>query len=165
MSDAASGKRDTIHHDGEVFELRFERIFTHPIERVWAAITQPGVIAEWLAPAEIDPRPGGRIRLAFTTSDSVVDSMISEIDPPRVLEYRWVSNGDDRGVVRWELADLGDRTRLLLTHAYTGKDLASFMAGWKSHLLQLDAALDEAPIPFPWPFWRAEKAAFEVGQG
>lgn len=107
MSDAASGKRDTIRLDGEVFELRFERIFAHPIDRVWTALTQPGMIAQWLAPAEIDPRPGGRIRLAFTTSDSVVDSVISEIDPPRVLEYRWVSNGDDRGVVRWELADLG----------------------------------------------------------
>lgn len=165
MSDAASGKRDTIRLDGEVFELRFERIFAHPIDRVWTALTQPGMIAQWLAPAEIDPRPGGRIRLAFTTSDSVVDSVISEIDPPRVLEYRWVSNGDDRGVVRWELADLGIGTRLLLTHAYTGRDLASFMAGWKSHLLQLDAVLDEVPIPFPWPFWRAEKAAFEAGQG
>lgn len=165
MSDPSSGKRDTIRHDGEVFELRFERIFTHPIEKVWAALTKPGAIAQWLAPAEIEPRPGGRLRLAFTTSDSVIESTISRIDPPRLLEYRWVSNGDDRGVVRWHLTDLGDRTRLVLTHAYTGKDLASFMAGWKSHLLQLDAALGGAPIPFPWEYWEAEKAAFARGEG
>ncbi len=152
----------TIQHDGEVFELRFERTFAHPIERVWAAITEPGALAQWLAPAEIEPQPGGRFRLAFTTSNSVVDSTISELDPPRLLEYRWISNGRDRGVVRWELEDLGVRTRLVLTHAYTGEERAEFLAGWKSHLVQLDAALDGAPIAFPWDYWRAQKASFEA---
>lgn len=155
--------RDTIRHDRDVFSLRFERDLPHPIERVWAAITEPDALAQWLAPAAIEPRPGGRLRLAFTTSDSVVESTLSEFDPPRLLEYRWVSNGEDRGAVRWELEEVGGRTRLVLTHAYTGTDLASFIAGWKSHLLQLGAALNGAPIAFPWVFWKETKAAFERG--
>lgn len=109
---------------------------------------------------EIDLRPDGRIRPAFTNSDSVVDSTIFGLDPPSVLEHRWISNGDDRGVARWELDDLGGRARLVLSHASAGTDRVAFMAGWKAHL-QLVAALNGAPFPFPRTFRKARKAAFQ----
>lgn len=156
-----SGRRDAIRHDGDVFELRCERVLAHSIERVWAAISEPGAIAQWLAPADLDPRPGGRYRLAFSETD-VVETSLAAFDPPRLLAFRWIGDGRDLGLVRWELEDLGGWTRLVLTHAYTGAERAEFMAGWQAHLLQLDAALDGAPIPFPSAFWHAQKAAFEA---
>ena len=47
------------------WELRFERRLRHSPERVWKALTTGDGLACWLAEAEIDLRPGGRMDLNF----------------------------------------------------------------------------------------------------
>lgn len=61
----------TLHtrEDGRL-ELRFERRFAHPVERVWRPITEAEQLAVWLpAYVEIDPTPDTRrpaaLRLPF----------------------------------------------------------------------------------------------------
>ena len=41
----------------------FHRHYAKPIEKVWAALTTPERLADWLADAEIELRLGGRIQL------------------------------------------------------------------------------------------------------
>src|SRR4051794_17744470 len=41
--------------------MRYERRLAHPVERVWAALTQPSELRGWLADADIDLVAGGRV--------------------------------------------------------------------------------------------------------
>lgn len=42
--------------------LTFERRLPHPIERVWAAITDPAERGQWMGATSIDAREAGRSR-------------------------------------------------------------------------------------------------------
>lgn len=46
---------DTVREIAGGVELRFERRLAHPIEKVWAAPTEPRRLSEWLAESEIEP--------------------------------------------------------------------------------------------------------------
>lgn len=133
--------------------LRFQRRLRHPIERVWAALTEPARLREWLAEAELDPTVGGAVRLRWLNSDdegnqAVMDGSVTALDPPRLLEI----SGEPHGVLRFELAEDGAGTRLVFTvtpPTADGIDLA--LPGWHIHLEHLDAALDGRPVD--WAHW------------
>ena len=44
----------TVHNHEDGYQLRFERHLLHPVEKVWAALTDPAQLAQWLAPGEIE---------------------------------------------------------------------------------------------------------------
>src|SRR6476646_8427095 len=72
--------------------LRYERRLAHPIDRVWAAVTEPGELRGWLADAEIDLVAGGRVRLRWLNTDdegneAVATGQVSALDPPRVVQF------------------------------------------------------------------------------
>ncbi len=77
----------TVPKRADGYQLRFERHLRHPVEKVWSALTTPGQLAQWLAPGEIELSLGGRVSLAFTDGDSVIDGRVSAIAPPRLLEF------------------------------------------------------------------------------
>src|SRR5919108_4771160 len=84
------------------YVLRYERRLRHPIERVWAAITEPDRIEAWLARAELDLTEGGRVHLEWLNTDedgnrAVADGRVTRLDPPRVIEY----DIDIHGLMRW----------------------------------------------------------------
>jgi uncharacterized protein YndB with AHSA1/START domain len=79
------------------FEPRFERSLRHPIERVWTALTDSEQIGTWLAPGKIELRLGGRVSLAFTNSPAVIESTVTALEPPRLLEYHWITEDGDSG--------------------------------------------------------------------
>ena len=85
---------------GSTFEVRVEREFDVPIERIWRAWTEPEDLRAWWSPegftcprAEADVRPGGRIWVTMRApaewggfeQHSAWD--ITDLDPPRRLEY------------------------------------------------------------------------------
>ena len=41
-----------------LYELRFEQRYTLPVETVWAALTEPARLNEWLAQAKINSAAG-----------------------------------------------------------------------------------------------------------
>jgi uncharacterized protein YndB with AHSA1/START domain len=48
-----------IEYDGRP-AVRFQCIYSHPIERVWAAVTQPDELSHWFPFAvQIEPKAGG----------------------------------------------------------------------------------------------------------
>ena len=85
--------------------LRFERDLNHPIDRVWAAITEPHEIEAWLARAEIDLREGGRVRLEWLNTDengqryehAVATGTVARLEPPRLIELDTDVHGRSRG--------------------------------------------------------------------
>lgn len=140
----------TVHTTQDGYVIRFERHLKHPIEKVWAALTDPDQFHQWLAaPGEIDLRVGGRVRL--TLSGMVVDSTITALDPPRLLEYGWHDQSHEGGPVRWELTPEHSGTRVVFTetfpkHMVEGAAKAEWappaLAGWHLMLDRLQATLE-----------------------
>jgi uncharacterized protein YndB with AHSA1/START domain len=138
-----------VHERADGYQLRFERHLSHPVEKVWDALTSPARLAKWFAPGEIELRLGGKVYLAFTDDDTVFDGRVTALAPPRLLEFTWTDRGIDRGLVRWELSAEDGGTRLVLTHNVP-EAARSFglpaLAGWHSLLEKLAALLDGKPF-------------------
>jgi uncharacterized protein YndB with AHSA1/START domain len=147
----------TVHQGADGYQLRFERHLRHPVEAVWAALTTPAQLAQWLAPGEFELALGGRVYLAFTDGDSVIDGRVTAIDPPRLLEFTWTDHDNDFGFVRWELMAADGGTRLVLTHNLPESARASgfpMLAGWHSLLDQLALLLDGQPMSVARDRWQ-----------
>lgn len=132
----------TVTRTGDTFEVVFERRIARPIEKVWAAVTVPERIADWLAEAEVDLRVGGRYRLRFPGGYGT-DGMITVLQPPRLLEYTWPDPEHPRSVVRITLEPDGEGCRLTLVQtALSSTTAAGVVGGWHTHLEGLPGAAD-----------------------
>ena len=152
--------------------IRFERRLKHPIDRVWRAITDPGEIEAWLARAEVDLRPDGRIHLEWLNTDeqgqryegAEMTATITRVEPPHLLEYE----GDPHGRMTWELSEAGDETDLTFTCVVDLSDEQAMdnRSGWHVHLDFLEDWLDDdARVDWPnWPRerWAAIHASYEA---
>ncbi len=145
----------TLDVSGEIAVIAFERRLTHPVEAVWAALTDPEELAAWLGPGTLEPREGGQVSIR-TGPGVAISGRVLAWDPPRVLEHEWTQPGVDVSVVRYELeADAGG-TILRLTHRRSVTPGATGgRAGWHAYLDRLAAHLDGRPVP-GWSELRAE---------
>jgi uncharacterized protein YndB with AHSA1/START domain len=124
--------------DGDRRTVRFERFYDAAPEELWGALTLPEQLARWLAPAEFEPRVGGRVVLRFE-EDDIMRGTVRAYERPRLLEYDWDEGGLEESVVRFELRSEGDRTLLVLEHRQLPVEgAASFGAGWHAHLDMLE---------------------------
>lgn len=152
----------TIEQLGGFYVVRFERHLGHPVEKVWEAITDPAQLVQWLAAADIEPRPGGKYVLDFENTGNQMPGRVIRYEPPTLFEHTF---GDDsNGVVRWELVPAGDDECLLkLSHTiYSTTNMANFAAGWHTHLELLFDLLDGNPGLWEWECWHAHKARYEI---
>ena len=84
VDEAARSERDAL-------SLEFD--LAHPPEKVWRALTDPVLLAEWLLPVVgFELAPGAAFR--FTTQaypgwDGTVDCRLLEIEAHRKLSYTW----------------------------------------------------------------------------
>jgi uncharacterized protein YndB with AHSA1/START domain len=150
--------------------IRFERRLPHSVERVWRALTAPEEIAQWLALAELELEEGGRVVLTWQNTDddgntAVARGTVSELDPPRVLEF----DTDIHGRLRWELEPAGEETLLTFTaHAELPEEYElEVLSGWHIHLDHLEHVLEGGSIDWPnWdqvhkPDWDRIRAGYE----
>jgi uncharacterized protein YndB with AHSA1/START domain len=135
----------TITAQGTTRTVRFERTLAFSAETVWAALTEPDQLREWLTDAVVRPGQGGEIALDFG-EDGKESGQITAWDPPRVLAYEWGFAGEGApSHVRFELdvLDEGAATRLTLEHTLLAADkTAGYGAGWHAHLDQLEGFLE-----------------------
>jgi uncharacterized protein YndB with AHSA1/START domain len=150
------------HRDGRVV-ARFGMTLDNHVEEVWEALTVPARMVDWLAPGDIELRPGGAVKLNFVDSGIVIDSAISAYEPMRVLEYSWSSPGEPLRPIRFELEPVGAATGLALTLSVPAdEDAGRSAAGWAAHLDMLAAALAGAPIKFPFEIFKAAREAYRA---
>lgn len=139
--------------EGDRATLVFERRLAHPIERVWAAITEPAQRDQWMGKTRIDAREGGSVETVASGPPMTPDMkrMTGRIlvwDPPRVFEHEWHQQIVEPGVVRYELTADGTGTLLRLTHRGLGVPNANgFRPGTQAYLDRLEALLDGATLP------------------
>lgn len=98
-----------------------EREFPHPPEKLWRALTQPHLIAEWLMKNDFIPQVGHRFKLSGDWG-GVLDCEVLEIEPNETLAYRWDFANDDprfalKSVVTFTLTPAGEGTHLRMEQA------------------------------------------------
>ena len=136
-------------------ELRVERIFNAPRERVWQAMTDPKQVAQWwgrgnkLVVERMEVERGGHWRYVEHSPDGVFgfEGRYREVKPPeRVsLTFEWDGQPGHVVVNTMTLEDLGDgRTKLVSTSLFlTAEDCDGMVeSGMKTGMDESYAALD-----------------------
>jgi uncharacterized protein YndB with AHSA1/START domain len=98
-----------------------ERDFAHPPERLWRALTQPHLIAEWLMKNDFQPVVGHHFHLSGDWG-GVLDCEVLEVEPGETLAYRWDFAHDDpafalKSVVTFTLTPIAGGTHLRMEQA------------------------------------------------
>jgi uncharacterized protein YndB with AHSA1/START domain len=124
--------------EGQTESISFELDLPHSPEKVWRALTEPALLAEWLLPVlDLKLEPGAPF--TFKTQpypgwDGTVDCRFVEIEPHRKLEYTWNVPFLET-VVTFELTPTASGTRLLLVQSGFKPDqkqnFAGARYGWK----------------------------------
>lgn len=126
-----------------------EREFAHPPERLWRALTQPHLIAEWLMKNDFEPTVGHRFNLSGAWG-GVLDCEVLVVEPNRTLSYTWNFAHDDpaynlESVVTFTLTPTSTGTRLRMEQAGFRPDqkqaFGGARAGWQQFLANLEQVL------------------------
>lgn len=126
----------TDRSQSESISLEFD--LHHAPEKVWRALTDPLLLAEWLLPV-LDLRlvPGAAFTFRAPSQpgwDGTVNCRLLEIDAPRKLSYAWVV-GDIDTVVTFTLTPTKAGTILSVVQSgFTAQQKRNFNGaryGWK----------------------------------
>jgi len=136
-------------------EIHIERIFNAPRERVWQAMTDPDLVAEWwgrgnkLVIEKLEVKRGGHWRFVEHSNEGVhgFEGRFREVTPPERIVQTFEWDGMPAYVIinTTTLEDLGDgRTKLVTTSQfYTNEERDGFLqSGMEGGLNQSYAALD-----------------------
>ena len=119
-----------------------ERELTHPPEKVWRALTQPHLIAEWLMQSDFAPVVGRDFK--FTADWGSVDGQVRAVEPSRTLAYSWDAMGLE-STVTWTLTPTAAGTHLRMEQVgfKPDQDQAFHGArfGWQKFLGNLEEVL------------------------
>ncbi len=99
-------------------DVAFEKQLPHPIELVWAEITEKSAISNWLmATDDFKPAVGCRFRMKPLSMDGLVDAEVLEFEIPRRMVWSWsVDDRNPPSKVTFMLARDGAGTRFRLRH-------------------------------------------------
>jgi len=130
-----------------------------PVEKVWAAVTEPEHISRWFGQTELDGAgAGARGTMTFAERGSI-PLRVEAMDQPRLVTYRW--NNDDAlerlpgeldvdhsTVFTFTLEPVSGGTRLTVVESGfdatsdPAANLASHRGGWEVELDKLVALLE-----------------------
>ena len=152
----------------ETKDVRIERIFNAPIDLIWAMWTESEHFANWYGPvgakipkADMDVRVGGRrhIAMAMDTPRGPMEMFFvgeyREVDPKTRLVYtEAMADADGNAMtaeqmgmpqgarmetsIVVELEDLGDRTKMVMTHIGVPADSPGGQ-GWAMAIAKLES--------------------------
>lgn len=133
--------------------IAFEVDLRHPPEKVWRALTDPELLAEWLLPAiGFVPQPGVEFTLkapqAYPGWDGTVDCRMLEIEEHRTLSYTW-SVPFLNTVVTFRISPTDSGTRLSIVQSGFRPDqkqeFGGARYGWKMMTGRLGELLERIP--------------------
>lgn len=161
--------------------LRFERLLPGPVERVWAYLTEPEKRRRWLADGPTELAVGGKVDLVFRNGELNAGQptperfakfageihnpgMVLACEPNRLLRFTWDGGTPGESEVTFELAPVGDKVRLTITHArLAGRGgMLNVAGGWHSHLTLLADELEGRERSPLWPLVARYHADYEA---
>lgn len=136
--------------------LTLVRRYEVPVERVWAAWTEPDKLMRWFGPdegpvneAEVDARPGGRFRIAFRTEDGERHVCLGEyqdvVRHERLsFSWEWITMPERRSRIELTFREVEGATELTLHHGQFLDEPArdSHRDGWTGALDKLERLLE-----------------------
>lgn len=137
--------------------LTLVRHYPVPPERVWAAWTDPGLVARWFGPdagpvleTQLDVREGGCFRVAFRTEDGETHTCLGtylEVEPHERLAFtwEWITMPERRSQVTLSFRRIEGGTEFTLHHSRFA-DVAArdgHREGWTGALDKLGRLLEE----------------------
>jgi len=141
----------------ETLSVVVERELPFPPEKIWRALTQPHLIAEWLMNNDFAPRAGHAFKFrADYLPNGALDCEVLAIEPNKVLSYTWGSTSDTAAfnvtsVVTWTLTPTNTGTHLRMEQSGFRQDQPQAYQGakygWPQFLNKLEqvVAREEKP--------------------
>jgi uncharacterized protein YndB with AHSA1/START domain len=123
-----------------------EREIPHPPQKIWRALTQPHLIAEWLMKNDFEPAVGHRFNLRGDWG-GVLDCEVLAIEPNNMLSYTWNFTHEDaayelKSVVTFTLTPTSTGTLLRMEQVGFRPDQkqahGGAKAGWQGFLANLE---------------------------
>jgi len=129
-------------------DISMEELFPVPIDRVWHALTDPGMIERWLMRADgYEAKVGAHFTLRETPRADCrrqVECEVLELSPPHRMVWSW-RGADDPAITRLaiDLEDDERGTRLTLRHTgeSDGRTVRGTTVGWTDKLRALTELL------------------------
>jgi uncharacterized protein YndB with AHSA1/START domain len=125
----------------ELRTVTVEREIAWPPEKIWRALTQPHLIAEWLMNNDFAPVADHRFK--FTADWGSVDCQVQTVEPNRTLAYSWDAMGLE-STVTWTLTPSGSGTHLRMEQAGFRRDQEQAYQGAKIGWRHFFAGLEQA---------------------
>ena len=129
--------------------LLIERVLPHAPEKVWRALTENTLLAQWLMKNDFEPVTGRKFQFKADPVpgwNGIIDAEVLVVEPLKQLSYTWSSMGSDF-VVLWTLSPTEAGTQLRLEQSGFGPDQnAAYQGanyGWQRFLGNLDRVLTE----------------------
>lgn len=131
-------------------DLKLDVFYPYSPERVWQAITNRRVLAQWLMENDFEPRVGHKFQFQpqpHQGLDEAIHCEVIELDEPRSLSYSW--QGGFMGkptIVTWRLVPIEGGTQLQLEHkGFESNAIASVTA---------QRATVRSQSTQPWQTWQ-----------
>jgi uncharacterized protein YndB with AHSA1/START domain len=126
-----------------------ERTFHHRPEKVWRALTESPLLAQWLMNNDFEPVAGRAFQFRsepMPNWSGIIDCEVLVVEPLKQLSYTWSALGLD-SVVQFTLTPAEGRTHLRMEHSGFGpnQDAAYKGAtyGWQKFIGNLDRVIGE----------------------
>jgi uncharacterized protein YndB with AHSA1/START domain len=134
--------------------LVVERVFPHRPEKLWRALTESTLLAQWMMSNDFAPEIGHRFQ--FRTEpvppkwNGVVDCEVLVVEPLRRLSYNWGVGGAESGlqwVVLWTLTPAEGGTHLRMEQSgFSPDQKANYQGaryGWQKFFANLERVIGE----------------------
>jgi uncharacterized protein YndB with AHSA1/START domain len=138
--------------EDDLTTIRVDHFLAHPPAKVWRALTEPELIAQWMMPGDFRLEVGHCYTMTAvprpnTNFSGTIQAEILAYDDERMLSVRWQDAVESHGnaadwTITWTLEPEGRGTRLFLVHTgFDPDDPAQRMAhrimggGWRSYVL------------------------------
>ena len=104
--------------------LVIERVFPHPPEKLWRALTENQLVAQWLMKNDFEPVIGRKFKFQsepVPNWDGVINCEVLIVDHLKRLSYSWITMGVEF-IVLWTLTPAEGGTQLRMEQSGFGPD-------------------------------------------
>jgi len=129
----------------ETLSVTVERDMPYPPEKIWRALTQPHLIAEWLMRTDFEPVVGRQFSLRMDPQpnwNGVIDCQVLVVEPNKTLSYAWGALGLET-VVTFTLTATSTGTHLRMEQTGFRPDQPQNYQGAKYGWQQFFAKLEQ----------------------
>ncbi|GGG72130.1 SRPBCC family protein [Edaphobacter dinghuensis] len=138
--------------------LVMERVFPHPPTKLWRALTESPLLAQWMMSNDFEPVVGRKFQFRadpMPNWNGIVDGEVLVIDPLQRLSYSWGVGGSEgvgglQWVVLWTLTPAEGGTHVRMEQSGFGPEQqANYQGakyGWQKFFDGLERVLDGGAV-------------------